>query len=489
MTKRTRSNKLFPRILIALGAGLYPFFHYYANNFNIADSWPQFIFLISLCIVTPVILVYLIPVLFKLTFLRKWEKQALSAFNFAYFTGLLGLLIFHFEKGPFLLITLAAAFLGFLLFRFLNKIVILQLLLVVMSLFQLVPGLIFVASYDDSWAEIAQDISEVQFKQHPNIYFIQPDGYANFDALRKPPYDHTNYEFENWLTRRGFVHYDGFRSNYFTTLTSNSSMFAMKHHYFQNIDKYSVKTYGTAQVIVGDNNALRILKQNGYRTHLLIDNSFFVLNRKLNAYDYCNVSKNDLSYHKIGGLPEVDIVSDFKEVLINQNRELPNFYFIEKTVPGHIRNSKGSSRGIAVEREKYLERMEQSNHWLTTMIDVIHKHDENPLIVIMADHGGYVGMSYLGELNERKLSEMETQSVFTALLSIQWPSNATPDNLILKSSVNIFRNLFYYLSEDPLLLESYQEDSSIIYTRENDFVEVYQCIDEQGNYGYQKIVN
>ena len=486
MVDKLNKSKPYSSVLIALAAGLYPFFHYYGNNFNIADSWPQFIFLFSICVLVPVALVFILPYIFRLGFLRRLRKYYLTSFNFMYFTGLLGLLIFHFPKGTFVMVLLAAGLLGFALYRFLNKIVILQFLLAVMSLVSLIPRLFFVASYDDGWTRISENISEVKFKQTPNIYFIQPDGFANFSDLRKPPYNYLDFQFEHWLSDQGFVHYDDFRSNYFTTLTSNSATFAMKHHYFQNIGKYTAKTYGTAEVIVGDNNALRVLKRNGYKTHLFTDNSFFLLNRKLKAYDFCNVPQNKLSLHKMGRLMEVDIISDFDETLKMQEDE-PNFYFIEKTIPGHIRNSKGSTRGIKIEREKYFEGMESANNWLTTLIGMINEHDENPFIVIMADHGGYVGLSYLSELDERKLNEQETASVFTSILSVKWPNNEVPDNLSLKSSVNIFRNMFYYLSDNPLVLESYQSDSSFIYTMENNFVEVYECLDENGTYGYKKI--
>jgi hypothetical protein len=185
-------------------------------------------------------------------------------------------------------------------------------------------------------------------------------------------------------------------------------------------------------------------------------------------------------------LQDINIVSDFEKTIKAQSSD-PNFYFIEKTIPGHIRNSKWASRGIEKEREVYLEGIEHANDWLTSLIKLIYEHDKNPLIIIMADHGGYVGLKYSSELDERKLNEMEVSSMFSILLSIKWPNNEAPQNLNFKSSVNLFRNLFSYLSGDPLLLKSYQADKSFIYTMENNFVEVYQCLDENGEYGYVKL--
>jgi len=484
--KKEEKDSLKKRIWVSLAAGLYPFLHYYSNNFNIADSWQQFVFLFALCILAPLGIVFVLPYIFRSGWLKKLQPYYLTAFNFLYFTGLLGLLIFHFRKGIFALILLGVGLLSLVLYRFLTKIIILQFLMTIMSLFTIVPRLFFIFSYDDGWTKVSENIDVIAFQQRPNIYFIQPDGYANFSDLRKPPYDHFDTSFENWLTENDFVNYGNFRSNYFNTLSSNSSTFAMKHHYFQNIHKSSAKTYGMVKVIAGNNNVLRILKANNYKTHLFTDNLFFLINRKLDGYDFCNIPQSRISFHKISRLQDINIVSDFEKTIKAQSSD-PNFYFIEKTIPGHIRNSKWASRGIEKEREVYLEGIEHANDWLTSLIKLIYEHDKDPLIIIMADHGGYVGLKYSSELDERKLNEMEVSSMFSILLSIKWPNNEVPQDLNFKSSVNLFRNLFSYLSEDPLLLKSYQADKSFIYTMENNFVEVYQCLDENREYGYVKL--
>ena len=443
-------------------------------------------FLFALCILIPIGVVVILPYIFNNGWLKKLQNYYLTAFNFLYFTGLLGLLIFHFRKGTFVLILLGVGLLSLVLYRYLTKIIILQFLLAAMSLFSLIPRLFFVFTYDDSWKQISENIDAVRFKEHPNIYLIQPDGYANFSELRKPPYNHLDTGFEDWLIEEGFVNYRNFRSNYFNTLSSNSSTFAMKHHYFQNIHKGSSKTYGMVKVIAGNNNALRILKNNNYKTHLFTDNLFFLINRKLAGYDFCNIPQSKISFHKISRLQEINIVSDFEKTIKAQGSD-PNFYFIEKTIPGHIRNSKWASRGIEKEREVYLEGVELADAWLMSLIKVINEHDKNPLIIIMADHGGYVGLEYTGERDERKLNETEISSMYSVLLSIKWPGDVEPQNIDLKTNVNLFRSIFYDLSKNPLLLKSYQTDNSFIYTMENNFVEVYQCLDENGVFGYKKI--
>ena len=99
----------------------------------------------------------------------------------------------------------------------------------------------------------------------------------------------------------------------------------------------------------------------------------------------------------------------------------------------------------------------------------------------------YKGLEYSSELKERMLNEAETASVFSVLMSIKWPEGQTPENLNFKSNVNLFRNVFYHLSDDPLLMKSYQADKSYLYNLESGQMEVYQCIDENGKYGYIKV--
>ena len=78
------------------------------------------------------------------------------------------------------------------------------------------------------------DIEKVQFKKRPNIYYIQPDGYVNFSEMVKGYYKNDNSAFKHFLEDNGFKNYDDIRSNYTSTLVSNSATFSMMHHYYNN---------------------------------------------------------------------------------------------------------------------------------------------------------------------------------------------------------------------------------------------------------------
>jgi hypothetical protein len=474
-------------ILIALAAGLYPLLHYYNGNFDIADSWVQFAFLTGLCLGVPLLLVCVSPYVFRIGFLQKFNKYRLTAINLAVFFGLLGLLIFHFNKKELAVLLLAAVALSFLVYRHLGKVVILQLLLAVMSFVTLIPRGWFVYNYDESWTETPDAITETTFLKTPNVYVIQPDGYTNFSELRRAPYNYNDRSFEDYLTETGFVNYPGFRSNYYSTLTSNSSMFAMKHHYYNNTYPGNLKTFGSQEVIVGEeNNVLKTFKHNGYSTYLVTDNSFFLTNRKLSGFDRCNIDQSQVKLYDTGGISGVDIASDFEDYLKDQSND-SNFYFIEKTLPSHIQYTKAASLGVKMERETYLERLERSHEWLQELITLIHSYDDDPMIVLVGDHGGYVGLSYVKEVENKKLSEMEAISVFSTLLSIKWADGFTAEGIDFKSNVNLFRQLFAVMSGDRKLLENLEADASFVPLYEGGSASFYKYIDDKGNSVFQKV--
>ena len=133
------------------------------------------------------------------------------------------------------------------------------------------------------------------------------------------------------------------------------------------------------------------------------------------------------------------------EETIRRQRGKRNFYFIEKIAPGHISTFKNQAQGFETERKNYLTQVEIANEWLKEITEVIIKNDPNSLIVIAADHGGYVGLNYTRELFEKQTDEKLIYSGFSSALAIKWPKNdVSAYDTKLKTSVNIFRTLFAY---------------------------------------------
>lgn len=428
------------------------------------------------------------PFFFRIKLFKVFSKHGLTILNLCVFALLLGVLIFHFKKKASLAIIIVAIVLGLLLYKHIKKIVILQLLLAGMSLVMIIPKIYFSINLDNkNWTSLPETMLETNLKHKPNIFVIQPDGYVNHSVIDKPPYNYDNSPFYDWLNKEGFTSYPDFRSNYYSTLTSNSSMFAMRHHYYSNTNKSTLKTHKANSVIVGDqNNVLKILKQNGYLTHLITDNSFFLLDRTTLYYDYCNINPNTISYVDTGPVYSANIKRDIATVLDTLSNT-SNFFFIEKTIPSHIRYRKRSSKGVEQERKDYFERLELTNEWLKELIGSINEFDKNAMIIIVSDHGGFVGLEYTLEAINKRLNKSETISAFSSLLNIKWPNDINSSNVEFKSNVNLFKKVFYILSENKAFINELDDNSSYLPLKDENGTNFYQYIDDQGNVVFNNI--
>lgn len=357
------------------------------------------------------------------------------------------------------------------------KILTIQFLLVLTTFFTLYYYIKPYIFSSDKWLEQPAVIQNVEFIKKPNIYVIQPDGYVNFSELNKGHYNFDNSEFEKWLQNEDFILYKDFRSNYRSTLTSNSSMFAMKHHYYFQQDE--------RKTILDLNPVVKIFKKNGYKTHFLAEKPYLIVNRPNISFDYTNYQIDDVPYLSKGLNYRRDLIEDFQEVL--EAKEEANFYFFEKILPGHITTFKNLANPKEIERERYLNNLKIANEWLKEIIAKITAKDPKGIIIIVADHGGYVGWDYTRQSHIKSQDRDLLYSGFSSALAIKWPENMLPDEALqFKSSVNLFLNLFAYLSEDYALLNESQEDASYIDIKEGAPKGTYKVIDGDGNIVFEK---
>ena len=122
------------------------------------------------------------------------------------------------------------------------------------------------------------------------------------------------------------------------------------------------------------------------------------------------------------------------------------------------------------------------------MLSTILESDPKALIVLMSDHGGFVGMDHTGEKRTKNLNRDFQYSIFGANLAIAWPENNAPTyDTELKSSVNLFRVLFSYLSENEMYLDHLQENGSYLIIKEGAKDGIYQTIDNQGNVTFKPL--
>ena len=483
------NSKKFP-FIAAFASGLYPLLYYYNQNFTLLNSWGHFRFFVLTYLLIPTVVFYVLNFIFKhVDALKKYRKYVLPVLNLMLFAFLIVISTYGFKMNILLPVIVLAIVLGILLVKHLKKVIVFQLILTAFIFVKLIPDFYKYLTYSMEWLQQPDVIEEVQFKKRPNVYVIQPDGYANFSRLKKAPYNFDNSEFENFLAQNNFILYNDFRSNYSSTVSSNSSMFAMKHHYL-NKSKIGVgELYNGRRIIAGDNPVISIFNNNNYKTSLILESSYLVVNRPKLYYDYCNIDYQDISYYDRGFEFKRNVQNDLKELLQKNSTSENNFYFIEKNVPGHISTYKSDSKGKIIERENYLKSLNLANVWLKETIRIINGYDANALIVIIADHGGYVGMDYMLEIDKMQTDKNIINSVFTTALAIKWPDGRLHLDDNLRSNVNLFRVLFSYLSDEESYLDNLEKDSSFAVIKEGAHLGVYEYIDEKGNIVFNKISN
>ena len=473
-----------------VASGLYPMLYYYNSNFTYVNSIGQFLFCLLIFLVTPTVGFYIITKSFKqIKGFNKLSKFSLSILNLCSFSILMLVSSYGIGRRALLLLVLMVAVtMAIVLNKHYKKIIVLQFLMAITVLVTLLPKVFEYATASNQWMKQTDAIESAIFKTKPNIYMIQADGYANRVELSRPPYSFDNITFENELENKGFKWYSNYRSNYYSTLSSNASLFAMKHHYHSKPSKPYQELINSREIIVGENPVVTIFKNNNYKMHLLLEKPYFLVNRPKIAYDYCNISLDDIDYLGRGFEIKKDIETELNRLLeTNENKE--NFYFIQKLLPGHITNSNNPSKDKNTERELYLKRLEEANIWLTEVISNIEAKDKNALIIISADHGGFVGFDTTNESSVKQEREALVKTIYTSILAIKWNKKVPEFDNAFKTPVNFFRILFAHLSENESYLRSLQENKSYIIINKGAPFGVYEYIDEDGNVVFNKFSN
>ena len=476
-------------ILAAIAAGLYPILFYYSNNFKLVNTWQHLLFFMVSFIGLPAVLFFIVKKLFsKVRVLKKWQQYVLPFLGVFTFLFLMKICLYAgVQKKMILGIVLIAAVLAFLLWKQYKKIIVLQLLLAIMGLITLVPVLSNQLMYDSSWTLQPDAIQQARFVKKPNVYFIQPDGYVNFSEIDKGYYKIDNKVFKKYLDSNNFKTYPNFRSNYASTLTSNSATFMMKHHYYGSGSDITENT-NARDMIISDNTVLNIFKNNGYKSYFLAEMPYMLLNKPTLGYDVCNFKSSDVGYIGTGLGTYYDILAPLK-TYTKEAISQPKFFFIEIFNPGHVHGREQQSLGVEGERALWQQTLAKANKTLVQTLDIIKQNDPEALIVIMADHGGFVGMEYTLQTYTKTQDRDLIYSIFSSNLSIHWPQGDIPPyDINFKSAVNVFRILVSYLTQDTSYLEHLQDDSSYVILNKGAPEGVYKYIDTEGTIVFEPVV-
>ncbi|WP_194850107.1 hypothetical protein [Nonlabens antarcticus] len=461
---------------VSIIPGIYSILYLYTNNFTLVNSWYQLAGFLFMFIVVPVTGILFLDAIFKKYFPQHRGKLYWTylIINFAIILSLCLFLGWRW-KGLLLVGSIAVAT-SFFIAKHYKILVIIVCLMTGLAVFNFLYFYVERISSHEPWP-VTQDYESLVFKKKPNIYLIQPDGFVSRKTAANDLYQWKGTEFYNELGRMNFLINDDYRSNYPTTLTSNSALFTSQHHYYDN-GKMQGELYNARNIITGNNAVLTTLKSNGYQLNAILEHRYLLLNHPKTFYDYLNVSQTELSF-----LPNYVLNKDYKKDLYSKMESAnkgPQFYFVEILKPGHISVNSSSTKTVKDERRDYIERMDQMTDELMTMMKTISDRDPGAVILIISDHGGFVGYSSTEEAYEKPTEELALkQSLFNSLLAIKAPQDFQPYNDNIKTAVGVFPNLFYYLAGQPVPQQTL-DNSSYIFIKKGDAPGVYKYFNTDG---------
>lgn len=463
--------------------GLYPFLFLYSNNYPSINTWQHAGAFFLIYTLIPIVVIAGGFYFFKsIDKLRAYKKHYLfvaiifvtsAAMSFAAYST--------FKKKILLGILILAVLASIKLHAYYKRLLLIIIAMLLIPLFKCT-----VHVYEDmrplNWTQNNDNIKDIRFKHTPNIYMIQPDGYVSKEIIEKKPYAYKN-NFYTWLNTNKFTVYQYFRSNYPASLTSNASMFAMKHHYFDDFLFPAIEMPNARETIM-NNNAIDIFNKNGYSTYYLAEDEYFQQNFSKGNYTHYNINVKDVPLFTKGEKLAREVYDDLVKVTQEKSSK-PKFVFVEKVLPHHVHFSAHGDRKKA-ERKEYLENVEKANDWLKKAITTINVNDKDALIIILADHGGWVGIENMNELFSTK-DESLIRSTFGNLAAIRWNKlDHTKYDAKLKSNVNVFRILFSCLADDPSYLNHLESDASYNIRLGGFTGSVYKLIDSNGSIVHDK---
>lgn len=464
-------------LIVGLICGFYPLVFYCSNNFWAVNSWNHLWFFLLFFIGIPVSVFTFLSLLFKLSHKILRYKPQIIFVTIVMTVGVLmsWAMFLDMKKKMLLALLIVSIIAAWKLHSHYKKLLVLVLLMSIIPTVNCAIKLIE-QQQSQNWANLPDSIEEAKFKETPNIYMIQPDGYAGKDVMEGKLY-HFNNPFYSWLKDDGFKIYNNFRSNYPASLTSNSSMFAMKQHHFGKTLFPSIEMPLARDFISGNNSAIQILKKNGYSNFFIVQDDYFQQSLPDQKYDYYNVDTHKIPYFSDGKNLEAVVFEDLKAAMDTVKTSGPKFFFVEKLLPHHIHFAASKTE----ERDIYIEKIKDVNDWLKKTVNYISEKDPSAIIIILADHGGWVGLGSYPEMFSTRDSD-QIKSVYSTLFAVKWNGNLKDDfDKELRSNVNVFRVLFSTLSENSDYLKYMEDNSSYILENGTFSKSVRKAIDDKGN--------
>jgi hypothetical protein len=150
-----------------------------------------------------------------------------------------------------------------------------------------------------------------------------------------------------------------------------------------------------------------------------------------------------------------------KIVLFSEESKDPRFIYVHTNLPHHSQNSGAC---LPNEVELYKERLLSANIEMRQDVEMIIENDPDAIVIVAGDHGPYLTKNCIetsDSYDSSEISRLDIQDRFGTLLAVRWPTGDYKkfDDIIVLQ--DIFPAIFAYLFQDPRLLESKVEPTTL----------------------------
>ena len=318
--------------------------------------------------------------------------------------------------------------------------------------------------------------ASVRLRSTPDIYFVVLESYHGPGWLADF-YGTDNASFRRELEGLGFYVHSNVFANYFSTLASLHATFAMRHHFY-SISAGDADSSRTRDLLAGAdyNPVLSILKTNGYRAEYLLGNHYLVLPEQAAGTVDVSLPGESGAFAPLmslvwphGPFDENATLAGYRDLLLahaaTPRAEGPPRFVFLKTGLQHT--PRGPHDPEAWKRH-YLGLLAEENRFLARFCRALAENNPAAIVILMGDHGawGYASRwwsktadpnEYFREAGLDPIcATRDLADVFLAVRLGNEPARALP----VRSSVNLFRELFLHLGGDPELAETRADDDA-----------------------------
>lgn len=312
---------------------------------------------------------------------------------------------------------------------------------------------------------LSEELSAIRFQHHPNIYLFVYDGMPNERVFKEQglPFE----RLKSILDKYDFKLYDDTYTLGEASLSSIGKML--------DFTDRDVKAPEGREIYSGNSYANLILRNNGYSSHFLIDNSCTGYNAILYSHLYDEIFpprtatatqsdyylvlmrgilQGEMRYNTRGLIAHDDSDIQARKIAIIKEK-LPRAFIVNHFhYPGHTQNS---GKCLPNEKELWAAKLKISLDQMEIDFATLREHDPDAIVVAFGDHGSYLSGDCF-DLSAWKKEEITPDLVWDrigTMVAISWPDKeraAKYDSNIVTNQ-DILPVLFAYMADDPDLLK------------------------------------